>query len=340
MPAECCLSVVARHDDLPNIYATITQRLMARAVGECSVEIRQWKPGQGIPDCESISIEWSRRNVELRQLAGKVFDALDQQLVVSLAYGYPNGSVNPVEVELASLRHERIYWVERRGYCRVFCRSRSVEQSYSRHVLAPKARAAIERMAEASVGKFCQCSLAEMFLVTTCGLDEEESSSESAIESAAMYYECDWNIACGCCAIYHRRPEEFARDLARFYLQYHHGVPMYAMHEPGVDLWSLRDMAFVTRDEPIKDPSHFFGEEFINTHRGQATRRFAAEFTEDCARRFSVLNGDAVRQALWEVSARVPDVHIYDFGQRGMMLADDRERLWPAYQEMAQITRI
>ena len=74
----------------------------------------------------------------------------------------------------------------------------------------------------------------ELLFLIGCGFFLKEDSTswkweyekETYIDHGAMYYESGWSCPLRCQMVYHKDPQEFAKDFERIYADYHWGITM------------------------------------------------------------------------------------------------------------------
>lgn len=179
-----------------------------------------------------------------------------------------------------------------------------------------------------------------------------EIDKETYIDHAAVYYESGWGDPLTCQMVYHRDPQEFAKDFERIYADYHWGIAMPLLYVLNRDIWQLSDSEIASLNE-YKGFARRSGKQYPGSYKYfSKPRKFAPEMNElDALNFIETLDKDKIQQLVkLPVShikkvfsaiaeSELPEVRYRDFDEQGsVLLSIPRMSIWRAYQYLVELS--
>ena len=205
----------------------------------------------------------------------------------------------------------------------------------------------------------------ELLFLKACGFSlkqEEDSQSwnwdyeENYIDHGAMYYESGWSRPLRCQMVYHRDPQEFAKDFERIYADYHWGVSMPLLYGLKKDIWQLSESEIHSLNTYQLSENHSASRRCGKQYPGdykffsrpieyapEQTEMDAVNFVESLdkqkVQQLSKLPVSYIKEVFSAVAeTELPEVRFHDFGEQGAVLIGAANlSVWRAYRYLAEL---
>lgn len=200
----------------------------------------------------------------------------------------------------------------------------------------------------------------ELLFLQACGfvLNQEEESwsweieEETYIDHAAVYYESGWSCPLTCQMVYHKNPQEFAKDFERIYADYHCGITMPLLYALDKDIWQLSKSEIASLNEH-RGFARRCGKEYPGDYKYfSKPRKFAPDMDElDAINFVESLDKNKIQQLvnlpvshIKEVfsaiaESELPEVRFHDFDDKGMALISGvNMSVWRAYLYLVELS--
>ena len=179
-----------------------------------------------------------------------------------------------------------------------------------------------------------------------------EIEEETYIDHAAVYYESGWACPLTCQMVYHKNPQEFAKDFERIYADYHWGITMPLLYALDKDIWQLSKSEIASLNE-YRGFARRCGKEYPGGYKYYSKpQKFAPELNElDAVNFVESLDKDKIQQLvklpishIKEVFSAVaeselPEVRFRDFDDKGMVLVSGvKMSVWRAYLYLFELS--
>ena len=200
----------------------------------------------------------------------------------------------------------------------------------------------------------------ELLFLQACGFNlnqGEESWSweieeETYIDHAAVYYESGWSCPLTCQMVYHKNPQEFAKDFERIYADYHWGITMPLLYALNKNIWQLSKSEIASLNE-YRGFARRCGKEYPGDYKYfSKPRKFAPDMNElDAINFIESLDKNKIQQLvnlpvshIKEVfsaiaESELPEVRFHDFDDKGMALVSGvKMSVWRAYLYLVELS--
>jgi hypothetical protein len=204
----------------------------------------------------------------------------------------------------------------------------------------------------------------ELLFLKACGFTLNQGSEsysweseENYIDHAAIYFECGWSCPLRCQMVYHKNPQDFAKDFERIYADYYWGIAMPLLFTLKKDIWQLSDSEIASLNEyqlnKQKKVTRRCGKEYLESYKYfSRPQSFAPKQTElDIVNFIESLDKNKVQQLsslpvshIKEVFSTVteselPEVRYRDFDEQGMVLLTGAYMsIWRAYLYLVELS--
>ena len=204
----------------------------------------------------------------------------------------------------------------------------------------------------------------ELLFLKGCGFSLKGDSSswkwdyegENYIDHGAMYYESGWSCPLRCQMVYHKDPQEFAKDFERIYADYHWGITMPLLYGLEKDIWQLSESEIHSLNTYQLNKQHsasrrcgkdypgdykFFSRpmEYAPEQTEMDAVNFVESFDQKKVQQLSKLPVSYIREVFSAVAeTELPEVRFHDFGNQGMvLLSSSNLSVWRAYRYLAEL---
>jgi len=189
----------------------------------------------------------------------------------------------------------------------------------------------------------------EILFLKICGLWEEDH--ESYIDHGVMYYEYGWPCPLTSQMVYHKNPQEFARDFERIYAKYHWGIPVPLLLLPEMDIWQLSQKEIAELNEykgfakrsGKKYPGDYKyvsrRQKFLPEQREEDIMNFLEALDKEKVQKLSKLPPSQIKEKFTEIAEQeLVEVRYRDYQEKGAVLITGANlSVWRAYQALEEL---
>ncbi|ELS01077.1 hypothetical protein Xen7305DRAFT_00007780 [Xenococcus sp. PCC 7305] len=166
-----------------------------------------------------------------------------------------------------------------------------------------------------------------------------------------MYYEAGWPCPLMSQMVYHKNPQEFARDFERIYADYHCGIPIPLLLPPEMNIWqlSLQEIAELNeykgfarrsgRKYPAGYKSFSKPQEFLPKQKETDIMNFLEGLNKEKVQKLSKLPASKIKAKFAQIAEKeLVEVRYRDYQERGAVLITGANlSVWRAYRALSEL---
>lgn len=334
-------------------FASILRRLVVNAKVK---KIKRHKKYQG-DNVEKLDLDTLMLIIESPE-SESLADSRDG-FSVELAYTLASGELIPLDLDFQSKGYMDGHYARNDSTLRLTVEDSSLWRSLktiSRDKVLTGLDAPEHLIAAAEKANFDT----ELLFLQACGFTLNQGAEsysweieeETYIDHAAVYYESGWSCPLTCQMVYHKDPQEFAKDFERIYADYHWGITMPLLYALDKDIWQLSKSEIASLNE-YRGFARRCGKEYPGDYKYYSQpQKFAPELNElDAVNFVESLDKNKIQQLvklprshIKEVFSAVaeselPEVRLRDFDDKGMALVSGvKMSVWRAYLYLVELS--